>query len=98
MNISILEKYPRGEGLTRTRLQVLVGMEGFIQENGYSPSVRELSAILGIKSHSSVHFHLEILEKEGYISRHPRRARSCRMTKKAAQALETLYVVRPLAS
>ena len=98
MNIRILEKKTRGEGLTPTRLSVLIGMNEFIEKNGYSPSVRELSALLGVKSHSSIHFHLEILEKDGYISRHARRARSCRMTLKAEQALDLFCAVRPLAS
>jgi SOS-response transcriptional repressor LexA len=95
MDFAILEKNARREGVTRTRLNVLIGMDEFINENGYSPSVRELSALLGIKSHSSVHFHLETLEREGYISRQTRRARSCRLTLKAEQALATLGLVRP---
>lgn len=97
MDIDLLAKVARREGVTRTKLNVLAGIDGFIQENGYSPSIRELSSQLGIKSHSSVHFHLEVLEREGFISRHPGRARSCRMTYKAERALEALGV-RLLAS
>ena len=37
----------------------------FIQENGYAPSVREICEAVHLKSTSSVHSHLETLEKNG---------------------------------
>lgn len=36
---------------------------------GIPPSVREICAATGLKSTSTVHMHLKILEREGYISR-----------------------------
>lgn len=45
----------------------------FIKEEqlskGYPPSVREICEAVGLKSTSSVHAHLETLEKNGYIRR-----------------------------
>lgn len=40
-----------------------------IEEKGYPPSVREICAAVGLKSTSTVHAHLNTLEKKGYIRR-----------------------------
>ncbi len=41
----------------------------FTRENGYPPSVREIAEAVGLKSPSTVHFHLKSLEEAGVISR-----------------------------
>lgn len=41
----------------------------FSAENGYPPSVREIAAAVGLKSPSTVHFHLKALEEAGVINR-----------------------------
>lgn len=43
---------------------------------GYPPSVREICSALGIKSTSTVHAHLEKLQKNGYIRRDPTKPRA----------------------
>lgn len=52
----------------------------FIKENilqkGYPPSVREICDAVKLKSTSSVHSHLETLEKNGYIRRDPTKPRT----------------------
>ena len=40
-----------------------------IETKGYPPSVREICAAVGLKSTSSVHAHLNSLEKQGVIRR-----------------------------
>lgn len=40
-----------------------------IEDKGYPPSVREICAAVGLKSTSTVHAHLNTLEKKGYIRR-----------------------------
>ena len=40
-----------------------------ILEKGYPPAVREICTAVNLKSTSSVHSHLETLEKNGYIRR-----------------------------
>lgn len=40
-----------------------------IEDRGYPPSVREIADAVGLKSPSTVHAHLEALEKKGYISK-----------------------------
>ena len=39
----------------------------FIQENGYSPSVREIGAAVGLTSTASVSYHLQALQEKGLI-------------------------------
>ncbi len=40
----------------------------FIQENGYSPSVREIGAAVGLRSTASVSYHLQQLEEKGQLA------------------------------
>ena len=39
----------------------------FIQENGYSPSVREIGAAVGLRSTASVSYHLQALQATGLL-------------------------------
>lgn len=52
----------------------------FIKEQnmlkGYPPSVREICTAVGLKSTSTVHSHLNKLEKQGYIRRDPTKPRA----------------------
>lgn len=41
----------------------------FRRENGYAPSVREIGEAVGLKSPSTVHFHLKKLEERGLIEK-----------------------------
>ncbi len=43
---------------------------------GYPPSVREICIAVGLKSTSTVHFHMNKLEKLGYIKRNPTKPRA----------------------
>ena len=47
-----------------------------ILEKGYPPAVREICEAVHLKSTSSVHAHLETLEKNGYIRRDPTKPRA----------------------
>lgn len=39
----------------------------FIEENGYSPSVREIGAAVGLRSTASVSYHLQALQEQGLL-------------------------------
>ena len=39
----------------------------FIQENGYSPSIREIGAAVGLRSTASVSYHLQALQEKGLL-------------------------------
>ncbi|MHB1125492.1 MAG: transcriptional repressor LexA [Bacillota bacterium] len=47
-----------------------------IRHHGYPPSVREIGDAVGLSSSSTVHGHLEQLEKKGFIRRDPTKPRA----------------------
>ncbi len=47
-----------------------------VHEKGYPPSVREIGEAVGLASPSTVHSHLSILEKQGFIYRDPTKPRA----------------------
>ena len=51
-------------------------MKNEIINRGFPPSVREICEAVNLKSTSSVHSHLETLEKNGYIRRDPTKPRA----------------------
>ena len=53
--------------LTRREKEVYDYICRTIEENGYSPSVRDIRDSLGIKSTSTVHAYINHLEEKGYI-------------------------------
>ena len=53
---------------TSNKAQLIVDyVNQFIQENGYSPSVREIGAAVGLKSTASVSYHLQALQEKGFL-------------------------------
>ncbi len=53
--------------LTRKQQQIYDFILDFTGRHGYPPSVREIGAALGLKSPSTVHFHMKGLEEAGVI-------------------------------
>ena len=53
--------------LTKKQQQVYDFILSFTSEHGYPPSVREIGAAVGLKSPSTVHFHMKGLEEAGVI-------------------------------
>ena len=56
--------------------EILEVIKNEILNKGYPPTVRELCDACNLKSTSSVHSHLETLEKNGYIKRDPSKPRA----------------------
>lgn len=54
-----------------------------IQEQGYPPSVREIGQAVGLKSPSTVHFHLRNLEEAGVIRKGTGKGRAITLTSPA---------------
>ena len=53
---------------TSNKAQLIVDyVNQFIQENGYSPSVREIGAAVGLRSTASVSYHLQALQEKGVL-------------------------------
>jgi len=55
--------------LTRRQRQVLDVVRNFIEENGYSPSLEEIGAELGLSSVATVHKHVSHLVEKGFMRR-----------------------------
>lgn len=53
--------------ISKKQEEILEFLKKEILEKGFPPSVREICEAVGLKSTSSVHAHLESLEKNGYI-------------------------------
>lgn len=62
--------------ISEKQLAILEYMKKEIINKGYPPSVREICEAVGLKSTSSVHAHLETLEKNGYIRKDPTKPRA----------------------
>ena len=62
--------------LTKKQLAVLNYLEDFTEENGYSPSYREIQAGLGLSSVSAVAEHIDNLVVKGVLKKVPGAARS----------------------
>ena len=58
------------------QLEILEYIKSEILNRGYPPAVREICEAVHLKSTSSVHSHLETLEKNGYILRDPTKPRA----------------------
>ncbi len=56
--------------------EILAYIKEQILTKGYPPAVREICRAVHLKSTSSVHSHLETLEKNGYIRRDPTKPRA----------------------
>ncbi|MCR5790795.1 MAG: transcriptional repressor LexA [Lachnospiraceae bacterium] len=66
----------KANGLTAKQQEILDYIKEAILSRGYPPAVREICDAVGLKSTSSVHAHLETLEKTGYIRRDPSKTRA----------------------
>ena len=62
--------------ITEKQSEILEYIKAQILERGFPPAVREICEAVHLKSTSSVHSHLETLEKNGYIRRHPTKPRA----------------------
>ena len=62
--------------ITQKQSEILEYIKSQILNKGYPPSVRDICAAVNLKSTSSVHAHLESLEKNGYIRRDPTKPRA----------------------
>ncbi len=62
--------------ITDKQKEILDFMKSQILAKGYPPSVREICEAVNLRSTSSVHAHLETLEKNGYIRRDPTKPRA----------------------
>ena len=62
--------------LTEKQERLYETIRDYILENGYSPSIRELCELIGVRSSATIHYGLGILKRKGYIEYKPKRSRT----------------------
>jgi len=72
--------------LTRRQRQVLDVIQGFIETNGYSPSLEEIGAELELSSVATVHKHVSHLVQKGFVKRAWNQNRSIELVHQAPSA------------
>ncbi len=77
----------RSQGLSERHRKILEFLTRFQDDNGYSPSIREIGDSINVKSTSLVDYYLNQLEQMGYISRDDRISRSIRVLEPAERLL-----------
>ena len=70
------------EPLTEKQQLILNYIKSQVKLNGVVPSIREICQASGLSSTSSVHLHLETLEKKGYIRRKQAKTRNIEILEK----------------
>ena len=82
--------------ISSKQLEILEYIKDEILKRGYPPTVREICETVHLKSTSSVHSHLETLEKNGYIRRDPTKPRAIEICDDSFQMVRTEMVSLPV--
>ena len=82
--------------ITAKQSEILEYIKSEILKKGYPPAVREICEAVHLKSTSSVHSHLETLEKNGYIRRDPTKPRAIEIMDDSFQMVRHEMVSVPI--
>ena len=82
--------------ITAKQEEILEYIKNEILKRGFPPAVREICQAVGLKSTSSVHSHLESLEKNGYIRRDPTKPRAIEILDDSFQMVRREMVNVPI--
>lgn len=82
--------------ITKKQAEILEYIKKEILDRGYPPAVREICEAVNLKSTSSVHSHLETLEKNGYIRRDPTKPRAIEICDDSFQMVRTEMTSLPV--
>lgn len=82
--------------ITAKQKEILEYIKSEILHRGFPPAVREICEAVHLKSTSSVHSHLETLEKNGYIRRDPTKPRAIEILDDSFQMLRREMVNVPI--
>lgn len=82
--------------ITSKQKEILEYIKEEILKRGYPPAVREICEAVNLKSTSSVHSHLETLEKNGYIRRDPTKPRAIEICDENFQMVRTDMTSLPM--
>lgn len=82
--------------ITPKQQEILEYIKSEILQRGFPPAVREICQAVHLKSTSSVHSHLESLEKNGYIRRDPTKPRAIEILDDSFQMVRREMVSVPI--
>ena len=82
--------------ISQKQQEILEYLKDEILKRGYPPTVREICEKVDLKSTSSVHSHLETLEKRGYIKRDPSKPRAIEICDDSFQMVRTEMASLPV--
>ena len=71
--------------MTRMQQKIYDYIAQALREQGYPPSVREIGEAVGLKSPSTVHFHLKHMEEKGIIKKAGRKGRTITLVQPPVQ-------------
>jgi len=74
-------------------IKVMDYIRKFSEENGYTPSVREIGKECGIKSTATVHSYLEKLQNKGYLNKATNKKRSVTIGKSSGTSIPLIGTV-----
>lgn len=82
--------------ITDRQREIVSHISAYHIRNGYAPSVRDLSDLMGGISTNAIHNHLEACAKKGLVAKNPKVARSITVTERGLSILSTgLLASRP---
>ncbi len=90
--VKTMDKKPLGG----KQLEILEFLKSELYDKGYPPSVREICEAVNLKSTSTVHGHLERLEKKGMIRRNPTKPRAIEILDNSPLAIARDLVEVPI--
>ena len=82
--------------ISRKQQEILDYLKEEILSKGYPPTVREVCEKVGLRSTSSVHSHLNTLERNGYIRRDPTKPRAIEICDDSFQMVRTEMASLPI--
>lgn len=91
---SVMPRRPHGD----TQQRILDYIENYIEVNGYPPSVREIGQAVDLKSTSTVHGHLNRLEKKGLLHREAMKPRTIDVTRNDKPQMVKLPILGKVAA
>jgi len=80
--------------LTPRQKQILDFIVGYIDDNGYPPTIRAIGHELCIRSTNGVTEHLKALERKGYIAREYNMSRAIRVLVTSDRSRPKTWIVR----
>jgi repressor LexA len=78
--------------LSAKQQRIIDFIHRFLMDRGYPPTVRDIQSGCGLSSTSVVAYHLNILETEGYLYRHPEVSRGIELLTRSLTSLPQVQV------